>query len=167
VIGGVAGLVAIAVGVSQLWPKIFPPAKPPHDALVIVMDVSSAMSQQVGGGAGRMALPVNITTIHQDPILQKSREIGLKIALPAAKLTGQQLSRDEQTMLQQAKGHAVRDALAELYADPGWQALEKEDQLAEAKSAVLSARKAVGDQARALKDDKTRWTLENLNPNAP
>ncbi|HEU5216703.1 MAG TPA: hypothetical protein VFU30_14310 [Gaiellaceae bacterium] len=39
---------AIVVGVSQLWPKIFPPAKPPPVALVVLLDVSSAMSQQLG-----------------------------------------------------------------------------------------------------------------------
>src|SRR5215813_5285164 len=126
-----------------------------------------ARSQQVGGGVGRMALPVNITTIHDDPVLRESARIGLKINLPSAKLTGQELSKEETTTLQQAKGYAVRDALKELYADPGWKELDPEDQLAEAKSAVSSARKAVADQARMLKEDKTPWTLENLNPNAP
>jgi len=126
-----------------------------------------AKRQQIFGGAGRMALPMNISTIHDDPVLRESARIGLKIALPSAKLTGQELSKPEQTTLQQAKGHAVRDALTELYADPGWKGLDPEDQLAEAKSAVLSARKAVADQARILKEDKTPWTLDNLNPNAP
>jgi hypothetical protein len=126
-----------------------------------------ARSRQIGGGVGRMALPVNISQEREDPILRESARIGLKIALPAAKITGVELQRPEKTLLQQAKGHAVRDALAELYADPGWQGLEKEDQLAEAKSAVLSARKAVADQARQLRENQEPWTLESLNPFAP
>src|SRR5262249_23620093 len=64
-----------------------------------------AQSHQIGGGLGRAGLPINISTITPDPVLRESARIGLKINLPSAKITGQELSTQEQTTLQQAKGH--------------------------------------------------------------
>lgn len=91
------------------------------------------------GGAFNVVDPFNVSTISDDPVLA---EVGrVRMGRASGKVSGAELSRDEEREIQKLKGTATYEVLARAVASDGYQALDDMD-----KAAVLER---LIDQTRA------------------
>jgi len=129
-------------------------------------------SEQPGGAAGRMLLPMEISTDQPDPLRDELRRIGVpRLTIPAeSKIGPHRLTPEERTAIGKAKGQATVNELNRLFDSPSYQRIPdteqgRAQQARAAKGTIGRTRTRIARQAAGLVARGQPITLDALLPN--
>lgn len=101
-----------------------------------------------GGATRRAADPFNVSSVTHDPVAGELARLGVEVSLPSGSLDGFELTRQQQQVLQQARGRAVRRSLERLMRDRRFTSAPDSARVAAVERVISETRRRVTERAK-------------------